>query len=67
MTQRDIYKSLAWYLNLKDAGTIKDVYNLDYIVQSNTYPKVIALDGFFKSKIFSNGRLEIYDSEQIIV
>ncbi len=60
MTERDIFRSIDWFLAAKDINTIKEVYNLDYIVQWIYITPPPGLYESAKGKIFSNGYLDIY-------
>jgi len=61
MTEKDIYRSINWYLSNKDISTIKEVYDLNYMVQSTSYKAPINYHTTEVNKICSNGILEIYD------
>lgn len=59
---RDIYKSVEWYLLAKDVYAIKQVYDLDYIVQSSSSPRrVEGLSGQNAEIVYTNGIHEIYN------
>jgi hypothetical protein len=59
--ERDIYRSMAWYLDFKDVRTIKEVYSLDYIIQSRTYYKRVKdLNVNSAEIIYSNGIHDIF-------
>jgi hypothetical protein len=60
MTERDIFRSIDWFLAAKDINTIKEVYNLEYIVQWIYITPPPGLYESAKGKIFSNGYLDIY-------
>lgn len=62
---KDKYNSINWYLSNKDIKVIKEVYDLDYLVQSITFLKVKDLEKKENEKIFSNGILEIYKLDTI--
>lgn len=61
MTERDKDTQFDWYLENKDIRTIKQYYELDYIVQSLSYIRPVGFIGSENEKIFSDGILEIYD------
>lgn len=65
MTERDIHRSTGWYIKNKDIRIIKQVYSLDYLVQSTSYRKPIGFDQKEIGKLFSNGVLEVYDLNRI--
>ncbi|SFM56789.1 hypothetical protein [Methanolobus profundi] len=66
--ERDIYRSMDWYISNKDIKIIKDVYTLDYLVQSRTGPyKTKGLSTENAEIIYSNGILDIYNLRQIEV
>jgi hypothetical protein len=60
MTVKDKYNSINWFLVARDVNTIKEVYNLDYIVQWIELAPPAGLYDSTKGKIFSNGFLDIY-------
>jgi hypothetical protein len=60
--ERDIYRSMAWYITAKDIKTIKEVYSPDYFVQSRTsYSRVQGLNSNNAEIIYTNGIHEIYE------
>lgn len=61
MTERDKYRSIDWNIVNKDISIIKEVYNLNYLVQSTTYRRPIGLERREAGEVFTNGVLEIYD------
>ena len=59
--ERDIYKSMDWYVLNKDFNTIKRVYSLNFLVQSRTYYKrVDGLTSNVAEIIYSNGVHDVY-------
>ncbi|KKG76015.1 hypothetical protein DU43_01665 [Methanosarcina mazei] len=61
----DEYESIHWYLAYKGIKKIKDVYDLDYLVQSISYPEPIGYNENKREKIYSDGLLEIYDLRSV--
>ncbi|TGC11566.1 hypothetical protein [Methanolobus halotolerans] len=60
--ERDIYRSMTWYVDNKNIKIIKNVYSLDYLIQSRTYYKrVQGLDSNSAEIIYTNGIHEIYE------
>jgi hypothetical protein len=59
--ERDKYRSVEWYIANKNIDTIKDVYELNYILQSITYRRLIGFSETTNDKIYSTGTLEIFD------
>ncbi len=60
--ERDIYRSIPWYVDNKNIHTIKNIYTLDYLIQSRTYPKrVQGLDSNSAEIIYTNGIHEVYE------
>jgi hypothetical protein len=65
---RDIYRSMDWYISNKDIKIIKEVYTLDYLVQSRThYYRAKGLSTENAEIIYSNGVLDVYNLRQIEV
>lgn len=64
--ERDIYRSMDWYISNKDIDIIKEVYTLDYLVQSRTnYYSAKGLSTDNSEIIYTNGVLDVYDLRQI--
>jgi hypothetical protein len=64
--ERDIYRSMDWYASFKDIRTIKDVYSLDYFIQSRTTSKrAQGLNSNTAEIIYTNGIHEIYELRHI--
>jgi hypothetical protein len=64
--ERDIYRSMAWYIEARNIRGIKDVYSLDYLIQSRTYFKrVQGLDSNTAEIIYTNGIHEVYELRHI--
>ncbi|MBP2029469.1 hypothetical protein J2755_000389 [Methanohalophilus levihalophilus] len=60
-TERDIYRSIEWYILAKDIRKIKEVYDLDYFVQSLTYRRPAGFSTTKMDRIYTNGLLEVYE------
>lgn len=64
--ERDIYRSMEWYMTAKDIKTIKEVYSLDYFVQSRTISRrAQGLNINSAEIIYTNGIHEIYELRYI--
>lgn len=63
--ERDIYRGVAWYIENKNIYTIREVYSLDYIVQSMTHKRLIGFSEVMSDKIYSTGQLEIFNIDDL--
>jgi hypothetical protein len=64
--ERDIYRSMAWYIESRNIQGIKDVYSLDYLIQSRTYFKrVQGLNSNTAEIIYTNGVHDVYELRHI--
>jgi hypothetical protein len=60
--ERDIYRSMEWYVTNKDISTIKSVYSADYLIQTTSYyNKIKGSNRNNMQVIYSNGVHEVYD------
>jgi hypothetical protein len=64
--ERDIYRSMVWYVDSRNIQGIKDVYSLDYLIQSRTYFKrVQGLNSNTAEIIYTNGVHDVYELRHI--
>jgi hypothetical protein len=64
--ERDIYRSMAWYREVKNIKIIKKVYSLDYVIQSKTYySRIQGLNIDSAEIIYTNGIHEVYELRNV--